>query len=409
MRVFTAKGVLFIMVLVYDGRSPYTTAPSRQDYRASMYGGAFDQPGFASFPQPQAQPNYGMSSPTPGPQTYPGVAPMYPGQQVGYAPQPYPAQQATPVYGSGPYPPDAMTPPAAQTTAQPQLGQVAPQGFGQPQGQPQQSTQQATAVTQQQGANGYEAAQANAHPQPQRQASTEQAKVISGAPPFPYDPSATYADSNAQAWAQYYAQGGTDPTGAVYFFSVPGITDTKGDPASETQQMQTQPQPSQAGVEPYAVQSNSPSAEHYPAQGSSVGLVQSQGQPQLAQNLSSTSLGYTGTATQQPHSPTSSPTRRATLPSHHGSFYGVQAQQQQRSQTPGQTTQVPVSSYVYGASPFPDPGSTAVLGSEQSTAPIGNPYGVNPQFSQMQNQFAAMGVSEPRSPTGVTPALQQSV
>lgn len=32
-----------------------------------------------------------------------------------------------------------------------------------------------------------------------------------------------YADSNVQAWAQYYAQGGKDPTGAVYFVSVPGV------------------------------------------------------------------------------------------------------------------------------------------------------------------------------------------
>ena len=32
-----------------------------------------------------------------------------------------------------------------------------------------------------------------------------------------------YADSNVQAWAQYYAQGGKDPTGAVYFASVPGV------------------------------------------------------------------------------------------------------------------------------------------------------------------------------------------
>ena len=32
-----------------------------------------------------------------------------------------------------------------------------------------------------------------------------------------------YTDSNVQAWAQYYAQGGKDPTGAVYFISVPGV------------------------------------------------------------------------------------------------------------------------------------------------------------------------------------------
>jgi len=35
-----------------------------------------------------------------------------------------------------------------------------------------------------------------------------------------------YADSNVQAWAQYYAQGGKDPTGAVYFISVPGVKES---------------------------------------------------------------------------------------------------------------------------------------------------------------------------------------
>ena len=38
-----------------------------------------------------------------------------------------------------------------------------------------------------------------------------------------YDPNTTYADPNVQAWAQYYAHGGTDPTGSVYFISVPGV------------------------------------------------------------------------------------------------------------------------------------------------------------------------------------------
>lgn len=38
-----------------------------------------------------------------------------------------------------------------------------------------------------------------------------------------YDPKTRYPDPNAQAWAEYYAQGGKDPTGAVYFISVPGV------------------------------------------------------------------------------------------------------------------------------------------------------------------------------------------
>lgn len=38
-----------------------------------------------------------------------------------------------------------------------------------------------------------------------------------------FDPNTTYSDPNVQAWAHYYAHGGTDPTGSVYFISVPGV------------------------------------------------------------------------------------------------------------------------------------------------------------------------------------------
>ena len=48
--------------------------------------------------------------------------------------------------------------------------------------------------------------------------------MLTQGPPYVFDPNATYPDPNAQAWAQYYAQGGTDPAGAVYFVSVPGVT-----------------------------------------------------------------------------------------------------------------------------------------------------------------------------------------
>jgi signal transducing adaptor molecule len=67
-------------------------------------------------------------------------------------------------------------------------------------------------------------------------------------PPFVFDPDATYPDQNVQAWAQYYAQGGTDPTGSVYFVSVPGITDAPAPPAAAAVQPtegQQQPQPQQ--------------------------------------------------------------------------------------------------------------------------------------------------------------------
>jgi len=48
---------------------------------------------------------------------------------------------------------------------------------------------------------------------------------IQSGPPYIFDPNATYLDPNVQAWARYYAQGGHDPAGSVYFVSVPGLTD----------------------------------------------------------------------------------------------------------------------------------------------------------------------------------------
>jgi hypothetical protein len=62
-------------------------------------------------------------------------------------------------------------------------------------------------------------------------------------PPFVFDPTATYSDQNVQAWAQYYAQGGEDPTGSVYFISVPGITDGHPALAPVQTQLQGQQQP----------------------------------------------------------------------------------------------------------------------------------------------------------------------
>ncbi|KAL1945476.1 hypothetical protein VTO73DRAFT_2327 [Trametes versicolor] len=69
--------------------------------------------------------------------------------------------------------------------------------------------------------------QAHQKGQPQGEpleASPTPAQPQSG-PPYVYDPSGTYPDPSVQAWAFYYANGGMDPAGAVYFFSVPGVTD----------------------------------------------------------------------------------------------------------------------------------------------------------------------------------------
>jgi len=70
--------------------------------------------------------------------------------------------------------------------------------------------------------------------QPQAQAQKQQQQQTMTGPPFVFDPNATYPDQNVQAWAQYYAQGGTDPTGSVYFISVPGITNGHSSPNTAT-------------------------------------------------------------------------------------------------------------------------------------------------------------------------------
>ena len=67
--------------------------------------------------------------------------------------------------------------------------------------------------------------QEHAQPLPQQQtiprressAVAPEPSIISGPPPYPWDPSKKYADPGADAWAQYYAKGGKDPAGQVYF------------------------------------------------------------------------------------------------------------------------------------------------------------------------------------------------
>jgi signal transducing adaptor molecule len=73
--------------------------------------------------------------------------------------------------------------------------------------------------------------QAAATVQPQPQPAVEELESAASAapapvdngPPYVYNPTGTYSDPNVQAWASYYAQGGTDPAGAVYFIFVPGV------------------------------------------------------------------------------------------------------------------------------------------------------------------------------------------
>ncbi|KAG7446385.1 uncharacterized protein BT62DRAFT_980645 [Guyanagaster necrorhizus] len=91
---------------------------------------------------------------------------------------------------------------------------------------------------------GQAARQADQATQPQSQAQVQHQQQIHGrqvAAPYVYDPTVTYSDPNVQAWAQYYAKGGKDPAGGVYFISVPGVTDNLPPPATPAPEPESQP------------------------------------------------------------------------------------------------------------------------------------------------------------------------
>lgn len=119
---------------------------------------------------------------------------------------------AQPTFYHPPSPPIDSTslaiPPQSQPTPQPQIqSQVQPEPHSQP---PAPAHHQAHQQSQPQG-EPLESSPTSSEPQ--------------RGPPYVYDPKGTYPDPDAQAWAYHYAHGGMDPAGAVYFFSVPGVTD----------------------------------------------------------------------------------------------------------------------------------------------------------------------------------------
>ncbi|KAJ6552741.1 hypothetical protein B0H19DRAFT_1295038 [Mycena capillaripes] len=187
-------------------------------------------------PQQQqgAQPGYGAYGPQ-GPTPYPAQgqpqpqpqaqgAPAYQQPQA-QGPTPYPAQQQpAQAQAQGPTPYPAQAQPQQQPAAQPQ-----------PQQQAQPAVQQAQAQPQPQQ-------QMQPQPEPQPQAQQQQQPAQQAGPPYVYDPHTTYADPNVQAWAQYYAAGGKDLAGSVYFISIPGITDAAPTPAPAAQAQQQQQQ-----------------------------------------------------------------------------------------------------------------------------------------------------------------------
>lgn len=214
------------------------------------------QPAYGAYPQYAGQ--YG-SQPQP-------VATAYGPQPYGpQGPLPYPAQgQGQP----GPAPAQAVPAPTRQNSIPVQApGAVSNQTQGsvpseaqgalpsplpaQTQGyMPTQTQGQVPAQTQAAQVLGQVTQQADPTIQPQSQAQVQHQQQIQGrqvAAPYVYDPTTTYSDPNVQAWAQYYAKGGKDLAGAVYFISVPGVTDNLPPhatpvPEPQPQLLQQQPQ-----------------------------------------------------------------------------------------------------------------------------------------------------------------------
>jgi len=253
--------------------------------------------------------------------------------------------------------------------------QFSPQPQSQPQSQPQQPEQA---------------------PQPQQQ--PQEQRVISEGPPYIFDPNATYPDPNAQAWAQYYANGGTDMTGAVYFISVPGLTDKQvqqEQPSPDQQNMQG-PQPQQQGQPgPVAVNQMQPNhamagepgganLEHRRSMSSTYKL-----------NAQQNSAGFTAPSNTSPTAATFGAQQRQDAPPL--SPGGQRAQTQSYfSPTPGVSGGVPG-----GVPHMQGVAHQAAVNnlSNGHTSPAAAPYN---QFAQMNGQFGGMGLSDQQAPpTGV--------
>ncbi|KAF8961986.1 hypothetical protein BDZ97DRAFT_1905402 [Flammula alnicola] len=129
--------------------------------------------------------------------------------------------------------------------------------------------------------------QAEPQPQPQPQAQPQPQQPISGPPPYVYNPSYTYADPNVQAWAQYYAQGGKDLAGSVYFQRQPEGYGAQHHQQQQQQQqglgrqqsLQAQVQPQAAHVQVQPAESDLPYAAATAVRAASPAQQQPQQQP----------------------------------------------------------------------------------------------------------------------------------
>ncbi|KAI0076568.1 hypothetical protein K474DRAFT_1662768 [Panus rudis PR-1116 ss-1] len=374
---------------------PYPTGPVPQGFP--------DAGAYASRPQTMYNPSASYA-PTPVPQAPYGVPSAGPGPEIVYSPHVGPQGQppaATPVpqYQSAPPPqPDPGYPqpygqpqpaPGVQPTQPAPTPHVQPELHIQTQPQPQPQAQvQATPIVQAQPQSQQSQPQVQPQPQAHTQSPTQQPQQAqqaqpepvaqqqsSGGPPYVFDPNATYPDPNVQAWAQYYAAGGTDPTGSVYFISVPGVKE----PAA------TKPTPVRSNTQ------DSVQSQHT--------LQQSQAQGQPGHDGGSYSTGHGGTAplnVQQGQPGGAAPGS----PSHQPPIYQNQsgpAGQPNTSTTslPTQGSPQPQHQPAYGASPYGGPGfaSTPQIQSQPQPQAGGDANAQwQAQYYGVQNQFANLSV-----------------
>ncbi|CDO72078.1 hypothetical protein BN946_scf184962.g21 [Trametes cinnabarina] len=247
------------------------TAPTQAYPDPNAYAG---RPQSAYAPPPQAYAGQTPYAPGPEPQAYP-VSPVMQAQQPHSGPhfgqQTVEAQQ--PQFQSQPQPqvqsPTQLHDPSQLQLQQRQQAQSESQGQFSP---PQAQTPAHIQPQNQPQSRPQDPAQSQQHAQ--RNPSPTPSQSRSG-PPFVYDPNTTYPDPNVQAWAQYYAHGGTDPTGAVYFISVPGVKEGP-QPISRTQSTDSAAQENasadQAGqVTPLHINKAQPASEGQGAQQSHAG------------------------------------------------------------------------------------------------------------------------------------------
>lgn len=210
-------------------QSQPSTLPQRQP---SISRGPLPQPGQPTHPVQQqqpglhTQPSFNVTSATPtSPLAHTSFSQHQQQQQAPYQQQ-IPEEPAARAAS----PPQQQAPPA---NAQPSMNFYQQQQETHP--QPTAQPEVTPVYAQQQPEPASQAVQAEPQPEPTPAPAAAaspppgDSNLISGPPPYPWDPTKKYADAGADAWAQYYAKGGTDPAGKVYF--IPG---TLPDAAGQT-------------------------------------------------------------------------------------------------------------------------------------------------------------------------------